>query len=109
MQLRIKRAFYKELAPNNPHLKIRSFKKRKNFVDNYEYEAVKVNWKGFGWSYNLYFYFDLNGQNIGTKLELTTPSGPGYIKNLMPDEFFENSDIPPEIRSWAMFNIDVIK
>lgn len=110
MQLRIKRAFYKDLAINNPHLKIRSFRKRKNHIGNYHYEAVRVRWSSMGWDNNLYFYFDLNGKTIETKLELTNKSdGASLGVSLVPEDFLNHPHIPQEIRDWAMFNIDVIK
>lgn len=110
MQTRIKRAFYKELAPNNPHLKIRSFKKQKNYLHNYEYETVRVNWINSGWIYNLYFYFDLEGKNIDTKLEMKEKGGSlGNMTILTLGGFFENPDVPPEIKEWAIFNIGILR
>jgi hypothetical protein len=108
MKLSIKRAFYKELAPNNLHLKIRSFRKRKDYIRNIEFETVMISWKTSNRWQSLWFHFYLDGSLLDVLIEHN--DGVRFIREaLAPDKVITYELIPQEIREWLLFNMDLLR
>jgi hypothetical protein len=108
MKLSIKRAFYKDLAPNNLHLKIRSFRKRKDYIRNIEFETVMISWINSGRRQNLWFHFQLDGRLLDIIIEHS--DGVKFIREaLAPDKVITYELIPQEVRGWLLFNMDLLR